>query len=104
MRNNVQGGRLALSLLRLGLTLFLVFWHLSCIKKFCQESWYGDKDPKSENVHVSFGPLMMKKCFPFKKRVTKQQMFAHFHIDKTPTQETTHPCTTATFAPKHECL
>ena len=30
--------------------------------------------------------------------------FLHISIDKTPTQETAHPCTAATSAPKHECL
>ena len=36
--------------------------------------------PKMENVHVCFGPILMK-CAPAIKCVTKQQIFDTLHID-----------------------
>ena len=64
-----------------------------CVKLNCLRNRCMEKGPKTENVHVCFGLLSMKNASCFKKSGKTAYIYA-FHIDKTPTQETSHRCTT----------
>ena len=55
---------------------------------------------KGKNVHVCFGPPLMKND-PRHKKCDATADACTSPIDNTSKKETAHPCTTATFAPEH---